>query len=417
MPDYLLIPILLILSTFFSGMEIAFISANRLMIELDRKKGIGGSKVVSWLNSKLEAIVVTSLIGYIICLVIYGLRMAMVVEPMIGQIVIHPGWIQLIQILLATAIILITAELIPRTIFRMKANLMIRLFSYPFLIFFVLLSPLTYLTIGLSNFLRTRVLRKDGTPRTRQLLFGRADLHNLIDDTSSEHTGEEQPDQEVRLIQNVMEFPSIKLRECMVPRNEMLTIEVNESVEELKQEFIHSGHSRILVYEEDIDHIIGYIHHADLFRNPLNIREMIRPVPFVPETMPANKLLTGLLDNRQNIAVVIDEFGGTAGLVSGEDILEEIFGEIEDEHDSPHLEETQITEHQFRFSGRLEIDYLNETYGLNLPVSDDYETLAGLILYHNPSLPKVNDSFHIGPYTIRILKSSHTRIEIILLSS
>ncbi|MDD2813362.1 MAG: CNNM domain-containing protein, partial [Bacteroidales bacterium] len=320
MPDYLLIPILLILSTFFSGMEIAFISANRLMIELDRKKGIGGSKVVSWLNSKLEAIVVTSLIGYIICLVIYGLRMAMVVEPMIGQIVIHPGWIQLIQILLATAIILITAELIPRTIFRMKANLMIRLFSYPFLIFFVLLSPLTYLTIGLSNFLRTKVLRKDGTSRTRQLLFGRADLHNLIDDTSSEHTGEEQPDQEVRLIQNVMEFPSIKLRECMVPRNEMLTIEVNESVEELKQEFIHSGHSRILVYEEDIDHIIGYIHHADLFRNPLNIREMIRPVPFVPETMPANKLLTRLLDNRQNIAVVIDEFGGTAGLVSGEDI-------------------------------------------------------------------------------------------------
>jgi len=398
-------------------MEIAFVSANRLRVELDRKKGRGGSRVASWLTSRIELVIATSLVGNNVCLVVYGLRMAILLEPLIGRFIDHTGWIQLIQTLLATALVLFTAEFIPKAIFRIQANSMIRVFAYPFLAIFILLFPITWVTFGVSDFLLTKVFKTAGTPRNRQLVFGRVDLHNLFEDSTTEYNGEEQPDQEVRLFQNVMEFPSIKLRECMVPRNEMLTVEVNESLEEIKQQFINSGHSRILVFEEDIDHIIGYVHHADLFRNPQDIRQMIRPVPFVPETMTANKLLTRLLDNHQNIAVVIDEFGGTAGLVSGEDILEEIFGEIEDEHDSPHLEETQISDTQFRFSGRLEVDYINETYGLKLPISDDYETLAGLILHHHPSLPKVNDSFRIGQYTMRILKSSHTRIEIILLSS
>jgi putative hemolysin len=248
------------------------------------------------------------------------------------------------------------------------------------------------------------------------MVFSKVDLNNLILENLNDSHNEEGSEEEIKLFHNALEFSSVKIRDCMIPRTEIAAVPVDASIDELRQKFIETGYSRILVYEKDIDRITGYVHHSSLFRNPPRLEDIIRKIPNVPESMPANRLLTKLLQDHGNIAAVIDEFGGTSGVVTTEDILEEIFGEIEDEHDNPSLTEKKTADGEYLFSGRLEIDYLNNIYELNLPTSDEYETLAGLILHYHPSFPKINETIRISGFTFRITSSNRKKISIVALS-
>lgn len=401
---------------FFSGMEIAFVSSDKLRVQIEKNQGLFSGKIVGWFSGRMEYVIATTLLGMNVCLVIFGFKIAVILKPVIARFIENTGWSLVIQTITATILVLLVAEFIPKAFFRARSNRMLRFFAIPFIVFYFALFPITWITVKLSDFFLIRVFKVKGSDRERQMVFGKVDLDHLVQENTTDKPTETQADQEIKLFKNALAFSNVRIRDCLIPRTEIQAVQAGDDIGLLRQKFIETGYSRILIYENDIDHIIGYIHHSDLFRNPANIRSILRPVLPVPETMAANKLLARMLRDRQNLALVIDEFGTTAGLVTSEDILEEIFGEIEDEHDTPVLEETQLSDNQYRFSGRLEIDYLNETYGLKLPVSESYETLAGLILHHHPTFPRVNDTIRIEPYTFRILKSTHTRIEIILLS-
>jgi CBS domain containing-hemolysin-like protein len=407
--------LMLVLMAFFSGMEIAFVSSNKLRIELERKQGSLLGQLVGWLAQHLENVIATTLIGMNICLVIFSYLTAEQFEPVIKKYIEKEGWVLLIQTIIATLIVLFAAEFLPKTVFRAKANSLLRVFVVPFTLLYFILYPITWFTVGLSDFLLKRILRSPGSTQLRQRVFSKVDLNNLLQENLADTGHEESPEQEIKLFQNALDFSKVRLRDCMVPRTEIEAMPVDTTPEELRQRFIETGYSRIPVFEEDIDHITGYIHHSDLFKNPADLRSIVRKVPLVPESMQANKLLSRMLHQRLNIAVVIDEFGGTAGMVTTEDILEEIFGEIEDEHDIQEEIEKQTGEGQYLFTARLEIDYLNETYNLDLPVSEEYETLAGMILYYHPSFPRINETILIGPFTIKIIKSSRKKIELVSL--
>jgi CBS domain containing-hemolysin-like protein len=407
--------LLLLLMAFFSGMEIAFVSSNKLRIELDKKQGGSVSGMVAWLSRRIEMVVATTLVGMNICLVLFSYLMAELLEPLLEKFITGDGWILLIQTLVATIIILFTAEFLPKTIFRARANRLLRFFSAPFLFLFSLLYPVTWFVVKLSDFLLRKILKSPGTTQLRQRVFSKVDLNNLVEENLDSPHSVESPEQEIKLFQNALDFSNVRLRDCMIPRTEIEAVPAETTLTELRDRFIETGYSRILIFDEDIDHITGYVHHSDLFRNPADIRSILRKVTLVTESMQANKLLTRMLHLRQNLAVVIDEFGGTAGLVTTEDILEEIFGEIEDEHDAPQEIEKKTGENEYTFSARLEIDYLNEAYDLDLPVSDEYETLAGLILFHYNSFPRVNETIRIEQFTFRILRSSRKKIDLVSL--
>jgi len=416
MSSWLTILFMLLLMGFFSGMEIAFLAANKLRVELDRKQGGFPGVIVGWLTGRLETVIATSLVGMNVGLVIFGFKATEIFEPILGRFIKGDVWILLIQTLLATLMVLFTAEFLPKTIFRIRSNQMLRLFSFPFAIIYILLLPITWSTVRLSDFLLRKILKSPGSKQLRQMVFSKVDLNNLVMENLNDNHGEEGTEEEIKLFHNALEFSSVRIRDCMIPRTEITAVPVETGIEELRQKFIETGYSRILVYEKDIDRITGYVHHSSLFRNPLHIREIIREIANVPESMYANRLLTKLLHERANIAAVIDEFGGTSGVVTTEDIFEEIFGEIEDEHDSTRLTEKKTANGEYQFSGRLEIDYLNETYGLNLPASDEYETLAGLILHFHPSFPKTNETIRIPGFNFRIVNSSRRKINLVTLS-
>jgi len=416
MSSWLTLIIMLLLMGFFSGMEIAFLAANKLRLELDRKQGGMTGRLVGWLAARMELVIATSLVGVNVGLVVFGFKMAEIFEPIIGKYIQGDGWILLIQTLLATTMVLFTAEFLPKTVFRIRSNQMLRFFSVPFVIIYILLYPVTWFTVHLSDFLLRKILKSPGTKQIRQMVFSKVDLNNLVLENLNDSRGEEGTEEEIKLFHNAMEFSSVRIRDCMIPRTEIAAVPIESSIEDLRQKFIETGYSRILVYENDIDRITGYVHHSSLYRNPAGLSEIIRKIPNVPESMPANRLLTKLLRDHGNIAAVIDEFGGTSGVVTTEDILEEIFGEIEDEHDSPSLIEKRSANGEYQFSGRLEVDYLNETYGLNLPTSDGYETLAGLILHHHHSFPKTNETIYIPGFAFRITNSNRKKISIVALS-
>jgi CBS domain containing-hemolysin-like protein len=416
MSSWITLALMLILMAFFSGMEIAFLAANKLRVELDRKQGGMIGRLVSWLAGRMELVIATSLVGMNVGLVVFGLKAAEIFEPIIGRYIQGNVWILLIQTLLATTMVLFTAEFLPKTIFRIRSNYMLRVFSVPFSIIYILLLPVTWFTVHLSDFLLRKILKSPGSKQIRQMVFSKVDLNNLVLENINDNRNEEGTEDEIKLFHNALDFSSVRIRDCMIPRTEIAAIPFESNIEELRQKFIDTGYSRILVYENDIDRITGYVHHSSLFRNPQSLTEIIRKIPIVPESMHANSLLTKLLRDHGNIAVVIDEFGGTSGVVTTEDILEEIFGEIEDEHDNINLIEKKTADGQFLLSGRLEIDYLNETYGLNLPVSNEYETLAGLILHYHQSFPKINETIRIPGFEFRITKSNRKMIGVVLLS-
>ncbi len=417
MNNVIIILLSLVFSAFFSGMEIAFVSSNKLRLELDIKQGYLTSRVISIFTSRPGDYIATMLVGNNISLVIYGILMAILLEPLISHYTNSESTILIIQTIISTLIILFTAEFLPKTIFRLSPNTALRVFAIPVLVFYILLYPVTKLTIAISGFILHNFMRVPRNKKAHPNVFGKIDLDNLVNESNAEYDQQDAPEQEIKLFQNALDFSNVKLRDCMVPRTEIVAFDESVSMEELQSKFIETGLSKILIYRESTDNIIGYINSKELFKNPSDLQSMIMSLPIVPETMPANKLLQSFIRDHKSISVVVDEFGGTSGIVTMEDILEEIIGEIEDEHDTSELTEDKLNEQEYIFSARHEIDYLNEKYRLNIPELDDYETLAGLILFHYESIPKINDRIQIEGFVIRILDVSETRIELIHLHS
>jgi len=402
-------------SAFFSGMEIAFVSANKLRIELDKKQGIFASRIVRiFINNKSQYIS-TMLVGNNIALVIYGILMAAILEPVIQNYTDSEMITLLSQTVISTLIILVTAEFLPKTLFRINPNKILNFFSVPVLLIYYILYPVSKLTIWISSFLLKLVLRVNINEKQEQTVFGKLDLDHMIDASQPEIETKDDIEHDIKLFQNALDFSKIKLRACVVPRTELVALEIDSSIDKLKQKFIETGLSKILVYKETIDNIIGYVQSPDLFHNPKDITSMIKSLIIVPETMPANKLLNTFMRKQKSIALIVDEFGGTAGIVTIEDIMEEIFGEIEDEHDSVELQETKINENEYIFSGRLEIDYINEKYDIEIPESEEYETIAGFILFHHEQIPGENDKIKIKRFEFEILKVDKPRIELVKL--
>lgn len=415
----LLIPIIIatLLSAFFSGMEIAFVSSNKLKIEVDKNKDIFQARILSHFVKKQSRLIGALLLGNNIALVIFGIYSARFLrEPLLSLLPGGPGsdaLLLVLQTVISTLFILLFAEFLPKVLFRINPNKILGFFSVPVYLFYLLFYPLIILFIGFSELMLRYVFRVNITQP--DYVFSAIDLDHYLKDSSSNQPAEHDDLQEIQMFQNVRDLSNIKLRECMVPRNEIEALSSDETIETLQNFFVETGHSKILIYQQSIDNVIGYTHSYDLFRNPASIGEIIKPVMIVPETMPANKLLSMFISQRMSVALVVDEFGGTAGMLTIEDVIEEIFGEIEDEYDVEELIDQQLDEDEFLLSGRLEIDYLNQKYKLGLTESDDYSTLAGYIIHSHESIPSINDEIQIGSILFTIVQASDTRIEQVLL--
>jgi CBS domain containing-hemolysin-like protein len=410
----LIILLAIILSAFFSGMEIAFIASNRLRIELDRKQGVFGSRIIKLFTDNPGQYIATMLIGNNFSLVIYGLVFSKILGSLLTPVLTSDLLILVINTFLSTAIILLVAEFLPKTIFIISPNFFLKFLSIPTLFFFFLFYPISKFTLAASNlFIRIFFKINTGEKKQENFVFSKVDLDHFVN-LSNQSKEESEPDHhDIRIFQNALDFSNVKLRECMVPRTEIEAIESSASVEQLREKFIETRLSRVLIFEKTIDNIIGYFELKDIFKNPSEIRSMTRKLAIVPETMPANKLLKRFVEEKKNIALVVDEFGGTSGMVTIEDVLEEIVGDIEDEHDTTDLIERNVSDSEFILSGRLEIDYLNEKYHLNLPEEDDYETLAGMILFFHGSIPGNNDVIRIGNFVIKVIRASTTKLELV----
>jgi len=416
---YLLILITILLSAFFSGMEIAYVSANKLRLELDKKAGPFSSRILKFVTGNSGKYIATMLVGNNIALVIYGIAFAVLFEPVFKSY-FQSDWVVLLsQTILSTIVILVFSEFLPKTLFRLYPNTFLNIFALPLAFFYVVFYPLTCFSVAITNALLKRVLKTDVNSGNNNPVFSRIDLDDFVNesDASPIERQEKNVDKEIKLFKNALDFSKVKLREIMVPRTEIEMLELeSSSVEEIRQKFVETGYSRILIYKENTDNIIGYVHSSMLFQKPRSIDSFIKKVLIVPETMPANKLLGTFIQEHRSIAIVVDEFGGTSGMVTSEDILEEIFGEIEDEHDTRDIVEQKISETEYIFSGRAEIDLINEKYGLELPETEDFETLAGFILFHHESIPKINSVINIGNFQFKILKASNTKIELVKLT-
>lgn len=398
-------------------MEIAFVSANKLRLELDKQSEPFNSRILKFVTANGGQYIATMLVGNNIALVIYGIAFATLLEPIFQPHFQSESFILLLQTLVSTIIILVFAEFLPKTLFRIFPNTLLNLFSVPLAFFYVVFYPITSFSIGITNSLLKGLLKTDVNSHNQNMVFSRIDLDEFVNETDS--TGlekKESVDTEIKLFKNALDFSKVKLREIMIPRTEIEMLEIGASISDLRQKFVETGYSRILFYNENIDNIIGYVHSSILFQNPKSIEPSIKKVLIVPETMPANKLLHTFIQEHRSIAIVVDEFGGTSGMVTSEDILEEIFGEIEDEHDTKDIIEKKISETEFIFSGRAEIDLLNEKYFFNLPETEEFETLAGFILFYHESIPKINSFIKIGKFHFKILKATNTKIELVKLT-
>ncbi len=397
----------LLLYALFSGMEMAFIASNKLRLEIDKQQHGLHSKIITLLTKHPGQLIATTLTGSIITLVTYSLLVAQLFHSLLSKLTDSIAIILVAESILIALILLFTADVIPKAITRTNPNKYLRILSFPFAIFYILLYPITW---PLSRLTNTRIKGKNGTTSP----FEKHDLLRMADDLAENETDEaEDHKQEMELFRNALEFGEVRVKECMIPRTEINAIDVDSDKVELIEHFVSSGLSRILVYNDSIDNILGYIHTKDLFQKEKNIRELIRPIGFVPENMPAQKLQTLFIKEHKSIAVVVDEFGGTSGLLTIEDIMEEIIGDIDDEHDSDMLVERRISGETYIFSARLEVDYLNEKYHFDIPESDDYETLAGYIIYRNEELPKPKQILTFDGFTIRIIRTSTNRIELV----
>lgn len=402
--------ICLLLSAFFSGMEIAFLTSNKLRIEIDKSKKGVTQALIDLFISHSGMYITTLLVGNNVVMVIYGIFMSDLLVKQFEFLHLSIGVELFVETLVSTLIILVFAEFLPKTVFRLRSNLFLKLFSVPVFLFYLLFFPLSYFSVWLGGWLlRIFTGRKLGHKEPNRA-FGKVDLNNLIEEGEVNARQEEEM-HEIKLFRNALDFSEVKLRECIVPRPDVVALSIDSSIEELTQLFIDTGLSRILIYKESIDDIIGYVHISTLFKDPLTIAKALSRVLIVPETMSAQRLLNLFIRDQKSVAVVVDEFGITAGIVTIEDIMEEIFGEIEDEHDHLNLKEVMISEQEYIFSGRLEVDYLNEKYHLDLEEREEYETLAGLVLYFNQSIPQEGETIVVNNLTFKILSVKNARIE------
>ena len=385
-------------SAFFSGMEISYVSANKWRFELDKKDKSLTSKILDVFFHNPNQFISTMLVGNNIALVVYGLQMAILLEPWIAQFVDQEALIVLIQSIISTILILFTGEFIPKTIFKIDPNFFLRLFALPLYLIYILLYPISKFS-SLLSFLILRIAGVKNLKDSGVYTLGKVDLDYFIQQSIEDAPQDSEMDTEVKIFQNALEFSNVKVRDCIVPRTEIVACDKEVSTDELRSRFIETGLSKILIYDENIDNIIGYIHSSELFKHPDNWLEQLCKVSIVPETMAANKLMRVLMQEKKSLAVVVDEFGGTSGIVTLEDLVEEIFGEIEDEHDMKREVARKVSENEYLLSGRMEIDTLNEMFGLDLPESDDYVTIAGLILHYYQKFPKLNESIEYGKYS------------------
>lgn len=402
------------LSAFFSGMEIAFVSSNRMLAEMDREGNGIAKKIISKFYNHPNGFVSTMLVGNNIVLVVYGILVARLFDSTIFSS-LDDGMKVTADTLLSTLVILFTGEFLPKILFKNNANRLLSVFSVPAYLFYILLWPISRFSTLLSKcLLRIVGIRMEAEADDEG--FSKVDLDYLVQSSIENAHSDEEINEEVKIFQNALDFSDCKVRDCMVPRTEVNAVDVNDcTVDELMQKFVESGNSKIIVYEGDIDHIIGYIHSSEMFRNRDNWRQCVCKMPFVPETMAAQKLMHIFLQQKKSLGVVVDEFGGTSGIVSLEDIVEEIFGDIEDEHDSTKYIATQVGDNEYMLSARLEIDKVNDLFDLGLPESDDYMTVGGFILHEYQSFPKLNEVITIGRYEFRIIKSTMTKIELVKL--
>jgi putative hemolysin len=405
----LIIFIAIISSAFFSGLEIAFITSNKLRIELENKQGSLTAKILSHFNKYPSRYLGTMLLGNNIALVIFGMYMDEELNPVLGKYISSEIMVLIISTFLSTMLILITAEYLPKNIFRINPNKTLSLFAFPLSIVYGILYPIVMVTIGFSEFLLQKIFRVK--IENENAAFTMIDLDNYVREGTSANEKKAEMDYEIQIFQNALDFSSVKARECMVPRIEIIAIDVNKSIEELKNKFIQTRLSKILVYSESIDNIIGYVYSKELFKNPTSIRSILLPVSIVPESIAASEVLTIFIQQHKSIAIVVDEFGGTSGMLTMEDVMEEIFGEIDDEHDKEEMIEKIISENEFVFSARLEADYLNDKYHLNLPILDNFETLGGLITHYHESIPRLNEEIRIDNFIFTITVVTRTRVE------
>lgn len=413
-PLLISIAVTMALSAFFSGMEIAFVSSNRMLAEMDREGNGIAKKIISKFYNHPNGFVSTMLVGNNIVLVVYGILVARLFDSTIFSS-LDDGMKVTADTLLSTLVILFTGEFLPKILFKNNANRLLSVFSVPAYLFYILLWPISrFSTLVSKCLLRIVGIRMEAEADDEG--FSKVDLDYLVQSSIENAHSDEEINEEVKIFQNALDFSDCKVRDCMVPRTEVNAVDVNDcTVDELMQKFVESGNSKIIVYEGDIDHIIGYIHSSEMFRNRDNWRQCVCKMPFVPETMAAQKLMHIFLQQKKSLGVVIDEFGGTSGIVSLEDIVEEIFGDIEDEHDSTKYIATQVGDNEYMLSARLEIDKVNELFDLDLPESDDYMTVGGYILHEYQSFPKLNEVITIGRYEFRIIKSTMTKIELVKL--
>lgn len=402
------------LSAFFSGMEIAFVSSNRMLAEMDREGNSMAKNIISRFYNHPNGFVSTMLVGNNIVLVVYGILVARLFDNTIFSS-LDDGMKVTADTLLSTLVILFTGEFLPKILFKNNANRLLSVFSVPAYLFYIILWPISRFSTLVSKYLLRLVGIRMETESDDDG-FSKVDLDYLVQSSIENAQSDDEINEEVKIFQNALDFSDCKVRDCMVPRTEVNSVDVNDcTVDELMQKFVESGNSKIIVYDSDIDHIIGYIHSSEMFRNRDNWRECVCKMPFVPETMAAQKLMHIFLQQKKSLGVVVDEFGGTSGIVSLEDIVEEIFGDIEDEHDSTKYIATQVGENEYMLSARLEIDKVNDLFDLGLPESDDYMTVGGYILHEYQSFPKLNEVITIGRYEFRIIKSTMTKIELVKL--
>ncbi len=405
--------IAMVFSAFFSGMEIAFVSSNRMLAEMEREKNTLPQRALALFYKHPNTFVSTMLVGNNIALVIYGILFAKIFDATLFS-ALDPAARVTADTLLSTAVVLFTGEFLPKTIFKSNPNTMLTIFALPAWLCYVVLYPISRFAALLSKGLLALVGVKMNVANEERE-FTKVDLDYLVQNSIDNAKDNDEIDDEVRIFQNALDFSDTKVRDCMVPRTEIDAIEDTCSIEQLKQKFIESGHSKIVVYHEDIDHIVGYIHSSEMFRNPEDWTKSLRTMTFVPETMAASKMMQTLLSQKKSLGVVVDEFGGTSGLISLEDIVEEIFGDIEDEHDSNHYVSKQLDNGEYLLSARLEIEKVNELFDLDLPESDDYMTVGGLILHEYQSFPKLNEVVKIGRFEFKIIKNTATKIELVRL--
>lgn len=418
MQVWIVVVVTLFFSALCSGLEIAFNSSNRLQLEVDLKKNRFSAKIIRLFYKNQSRFITSLLIGNNIANVVYGIAVAILLRPVVLRMLPSALEVEfvilLLQSIISTLVVLVLAEFLPKVLFRINPNAILSFFALPTLVIYCLLYPLTLLYSGIANLIIIIVfgMKID----QQQYHISTVDFDDYITEYADTEEADEDVQQEIQLFQNAMDFRSVKLRECMGPRNEIESVKLNDDLYFVKDRFEATKHSKLIVYSDNIDNIVGYIHLNDVVNAIAHHKsgtaaDLVRPIDFFPETYTADRLLRHFIQKHQGVAVVVDEFGGTAGIVTMEDVVEEIFGEIEDEYDEEEEKEEMVKEDTFVFSARLEIDYLNETYKLDLPVSDDYETLAGMVLHYYESIPEVGEELTIGHYRIKVLKATDMKLE------